>query len=156
MGELGATTGDIELGNAVEEAGVASCASTAGRAADADADATVGRTAGGGKAGDPAEVVRLVESADATLTGSATGADDADAATAVVDGKAAASSGAALTEAVEPAEAIFTGSATGADEPAAADFALEALGAIVAASTGPLPASAGLETADGAMELAEA
>jgi len=50
------------------------------------------------------------------------------------------------------ADAILTGSAAGAE----AALAVAALPEIVAASTGPLPVSAGLEVADGAFELADA
>src|ERR1700751_1727171 len=92
VGELGATTGDIEFGSAVEEAGVASWASTAGGFV---ADAAAGRTAGGGTAVGPGGVSGLVESADANFTGSAAGTDGPGAAATVVGGSAAPAGAAA-------------------------------------------------------------
>jgi hypothetical protein len=174
VGELGATTGDIEFGNAEDEAGVASWASSAGgAAADADAGGSIagGRTAGGRAAGGTAAAIGLVESADAILTGSATGVDGAGAAATVVGGNAAAAGAAAVTGPAESADAILIGSAAGAEGGnAAATGAIEApvvtgaAGAeaalavaalpetVAAASTGPLPVSAGLEAADATVE----
>lgn len=131
VGELGATTGAIESGSAAEEAGVDSCASTAGGAAADPADAD-GRTAGGRAAGGAAAVTGPAGSADAILTGSAAGTDGAVAAATGADaaptvtGASVAGAEAALTVAAPPEVAA-------------------------AASTGPLPVSAGLETADDAV-----
>jgi hypothetical protein len=73
-------------------------------------------------------------SADAILTGSAAGTDGADAAATGAD------------------EALAVAGTAGAD----AALAVAALPEMVAASTGPLPVSAGLEIADRAVELAVA
>jgi hypothetical protein len=148
LGELGATTGVIEFGVAVEEPGVASSAKTVGGVAARRAAGTAGTDASsttiGGVAADGAPAVSgLAGSAEASRTGSAAGAVGANPDAAAAD-EVLAAGGAALA---------------GAEATAAvgAVFGMVVAEVVATASTGPEPVSAGLErAADASAALAGA